>query len=79
MSKCNTLGEIKTYLGNEENGEAHKKCASDIVAQMKSGDFLNDMRFRNKKHYETEKRNVDIKMAFLLGGSLALFMINWKM
>jgi len=76
MSKCNTLDEIKTYLGG---GTEHQTCAGDIVAQMKSGDFLNDMRFRNKKHYETEKRNVDIKMAFLLGGSLALFMINWKM
>jgi len=76
MSKCNTLDEIKVYLGNPKDDQT---CADDIVAQMKSGDFLNDMRFRNKKHYETEKRNVDIKMAFLLGGSLALFMINWKM
>lgn len=76
MSKCNTLDEIKVYLGNPT---AHQACADDIVAQLKSGDFLNDMRFRNKKHYETEKRNMNIKMAFLLGGSLALFMINWKM
>ena len=36
MGKCNTLDEIKTYLGTEENGEAHQTCADDIVAQMKT-------------------------------------------
>lgn len=76
---CNTLDEIVHYNESPTNETSSQSCAKDIIGQMKAGTFKQDIRQVNRKLYEKEKRNLDINMFFLLGSSLALFLINTRM
>ena len=78
MSSCNTLDDIKSYM-DAGNGRNELTCSEDIINQMKAGTYMEDMRQINKKQYEMEKKNLDVKMYFFIAGSLALLLINLKM